>query len=581
MPAASSRPSRLRSGSAKQVVLITLACSFVLGAFYALSQLGPDSYSVGSRKEPVSREQEEKLRSAAESAEARWLDLKRARARDKTPFSEDDLRVIGEAAVARMQYEAAVNVAAPLYPALRKELHDRSGEQLRAKSVAVEGRAVIAEREQKHALAQSLYREAADIEIRLAAEFPESSFKNMQRLVFLESRMRLMQAKPIWENSLAQEKASADALAKGDLPRAISLASSAFEANLRLEREFRGLTPADSYRSRTLGRKLATLRSLSVRDRALAALDRAEKAAASRDFSELPALRKAVEDAAREIADKYPDSEYATPASLAALVRRAQNAASAPDAEAVERAILTLDNAIRSGDTAAPGLIEDLGRSVLRVRSLYPESDRIGKPIADRVDFLFLHRTEVALIASSVNAALRPMPGRPDLLVLRTETPQKLYSLIMGENPSAAPGDLRPVESLSRNEARLFCQRLGWLIARPVRLLDEGEFRALVGQPDPAKLAPFVRSIDNSDGSSAPVPAAKPDSADIADLLGNVAEWLESPVGAKPDEALVAGGDAESTLAQLARVPVLRKIASERSRFVGFRFLVEKHDSPR
>lgn len=573
------RTRRRHFHSLRQVALITLACAFVLGSFYALSLLGPASYSVGSRKAPVSREQAERLRSTAEEAEERWNAIKRNRTITKTAFTEDDLRAIGEAAIARLQYENQVHDAESRYTALRKELHDRAGELLRAKSVGLENEALREERARNFAGAESLYRQAGEVENRLVAEFPESSFKNMQRIVFLDNRTRLMKARPLWEQSLASEKSAETALSRSDIPGAIAALDAAVSANRRLEQEFRGLTPADSFRYRSLERRLATLRSLTVRNRALAILDRAEKAALSRDYDMLPVWRKEVEDAAREIAEKYPDSEYAQPAALADLVRRAQNAASTPDAEAVEKSLKTLGEALRKGDKAAAAMIENLARTVEQVRGNYPESDRIGKETADRIAFLFQHRTEVALIASTVSASLRPMPGLPSLRVMRTETPQRLYALVMGENPSAATGDMRPVESLTRDEARLFCQRLGWMIARTVRLPDEGEFRALAGKPDAARLSAFARAIDNSDGSAAPVPAAKPDAADIADLLGNVAEWLEPPAGANPAEGLVAGGDAESTLVQLARVPVVRRPASERSRFVGFRFIVEEPEA--
>ncbi len=578
MQAATPRPAR--PGSAKQVVFITLACACVLGTFYALSQLGPDSYSVGSRRPPVSREQEEKLRTAAESAEERWIALKRLRASTKTAFTDEDLRVIGEAAVARMQYENAVEVPAQTYPALRKELHDRSGERLRAESVRLENLAVAEARAGRHPAAEALFKQAGEVENRLVSDFPESSFKNMQRMVYLDSQMRLMQAKPLWERCQSAEKDADTAYAKGALPQAIAAMEAAREASYRLERSFRGLTPADSFHTRNLERRLSTLKSITLRDRALATLSRADKAVADRAFDDLPTLRKEVEDTVRELAEKYPDSEHAAPAALADLVRRAQNAASAPDAESVERELLALDTAIRKGDPASHAMIESLGRSVQRVRSLYPESDRIGQETGERVEFLFRHRTEVALLSASVDAALRPIPGRPGLRILQTETPQRLYSLVMGDNPSADQGDLRPVESLTRAEALLFCKRLGWLIARPVRLPDEGEFRALVGTPAASTLATLARSIDNSNGIPAPVPAAKPDAADLADLLGNVAEWLAPAPGAKPAEALVAGGSAESTLVELARVPLTRRASSERSRFVGFRFIVEQPTAP-
>jgi hypothetical protein len=575
------RPSAARPGSAKQLLLITLGCAVVLGGFYSLSLLGPRQYESASRRSAITKEQAERLRTLADEAEARWDALKKARAEAKASFTDDDLRVIGEAAISRFQYENQVDGAGTHYLDLKKELHDRSGERLRAESVRLEKLAAIEEREQRWAAAQKLYGEALATEERLNTDFEESSFKNLQRTNFLASRVRVMIAKPLWDRSVESEKAGDAAVAKGDLTSAIAAFDIARRDNFRLEQEFRGLTRADSFRTRKLERRLDTLRSTTVRDRALARITQAETDVLARNFANLAVLRAEAEAAVRELTETYRESEYAAPDYVAGLTRRAQNAASAPEAEAVEHDLVNFEVAVRAGNTAAAGMIEGLQRSVQRMRELFPASDRIGAGTAERVAFLFEHRTEIAIVGSAVKGTLLPMPGRPQTLALTTETPQRLYTLVMGDNPSASKGEDRPVESLTRTEARTFCKRLGWLLARTVRLPDEAEFTVLAGKPDAAALAKIARIIDNSDGRAAPIPAAPANEAGFRDLFGNVAEWIDSPSTAKSDDGIVAGGDAESTASQLVRSPFRRMMTGERSRFVGFRFIVETPASTR
>ena len=575
VPATPSRLTRPRAGSARQAIVITLSCAAVLGAFYALSQLGARHYESPGHRSQISKEQAEKLRTLAEEAEAKWEAVKRKRAQEKSPYTEDDLRIIGEAAVSRLQYESQVEGAENHYPVLKKELHDRIGEKMREESIGIENRAAIEARGKHYAEAERLFAAAAEIEERLNADYPESSFKNMQRTVFLESQARLMHAKPIWEHSIASEAAGENAFAKGDLNAAIAAIDTARETNYRLETDYRGLTPADSFRTRNLEYRLDTLRSTSLRDHALETVALAEKAVAAHRFEDLAASRKETEVTLKELAEKYPNSDYAKPEYVADIVRRAQNAAAAPDAEAVIRDLRALDTAIRRGDTTAAGMIENLRRTVMREREMYPASDLVAKDAEARVNFLFDHRTEIAVVVAAIKGSLLPMPGRQTTLVARTETTQRLYGLVMGDNPSATKDDARPVESVSYAEALAFCRRLGWLIARPVRLPDEGEFRILAGKPDAKSLAAFARAIDNSDGTAAPVPAAKADAAGFNDVLGNVGEWITPPPDAKPGDGFVAGGDAEDTLAQLAQVPVRRVNAGDHSRFTGFRFIVE------
>lgn len=65
---------------------------------------------------------------------------------------------------------------------------------------------------------------------------------------------------------------------------------------------------------------------------------------------------------------------------------------------------------------------------------------------------------------------LLPLPGAPGSLLLRTEVNQALYQQIMKFNPSREPGDDRPVDSVTWQDAAEFCRRLGWVLGQPVRL---------------------------------------------------------------------------------------------------------------
>lgn len=547
----------------------------MLGGFYAVSQLGPGRYENAAARKALPKEEAEKLRRIAEESEAAWNAARLERTNAKKPFTDDDLKLLGEAAAAARQYEEQADVDEEHYPALRKELHDRMGARLREESIRLEKLAVVEERERRYPEAEKYYASARAIEEQINSEYVESSARNLQRTSYLISRVNVMQAKPIWDRSLAGERAAEDAFAKGDLKTAVASMSAAFEDTYRLERDYRGLTPADSFRTRKLERRLDTMKSIVVRDLALSLTADAEKAAAARRFSELPQLRREVEEALHEIANKHPESEYAKKEYLDEILRRVQNAASAADAEAVEKALAAFGEAARRGDPASSAMTEGLQRSVLRVRELYPQSDRVGPEMVERIAFLFTHREELAVVGAYIRDALRPMPGAPAVLVARTETPQRLYSLVTGENPSATKGEDRPVESVTRDEALLFCKRLGWMIGRTVRLPDEGEFRAMVGKVSADTLPKIARGIDNSDGSAGKAPAAAPDANGFNDLLGNVSEWLAPSPDQKSGTGRVAGGDAETTLSQLGALPVRDMPSGQRSRFTGFRFLVE------
>ena len=83
--------------------------------------------------------------------------------------------------------------------------------------------------------------------------------------------------------------------------------------------------------------------------------------------------------------------------------------------------------------------------------------------------------------------------------------PQALYSLIMGANPSRNQGDTLPVDSVSWNESKDFCERLSWILGKRVRLPTENEFREALGRLRYVVLEKHVWSVADSGGEARPV----------------------------------------------------------------------------
>ena len=113
---------------------------------------------------------------------------------------------------------------------------------------------------------------------------------------------------------------------------------------------------------------------------------------------------------------------------------------------------------------------------------------------------------------------------------------QAQYKRIMGNNPShfKESGGDAPVESVSWDDAREFCQRLGQVEGKTYRLPTEAEWeyacRAGGGAPyccgdDDTELSKYAWYDLNSGGKTHPVGEKKPNAWGLYDMHGNVYEW--------------------------------------------------------
>lgn len=187
--------------------------------------------------------------------------------------------------------------------------------------------------------------------------------------------------------------------------------------------------------------------------------------------------------------------------------------------------------AARTQITAVVAMVCDLNESLSETQ----EAERVY--LTRKYQFLDSLGDSLRGIQDAVYAQLVPLTESPKTLLLKGEVDQRLYVELMRFNPSHAPGELSPVDSVTWTEAVEFCERLGWILGRRVCLPTAADFSA-----------------------------AGHFSNEFAALNDGVSEWLQAAPGILGSAVWPADGSGN----------VVPRAQESRSRDVGFRVLVKE-----
>ncbi|MCX6950889.1 MAG: SUMF1/EgtB/PvdO family nonheme iron enzyme [Verrucomicrobia bacterium] len=441
---------------------------------------------------------------------------------------------------------------------------------VQARSLVLEREAIAAEQAGQTQLAIEKTREALRLQREANAAAPTPSLKDVPREMRLAQEIAAAEAAPLHAATVASLAFARSAAAQEKGEEALVAFMEARQTQAEINRRFPGSRFADVRGVDKIDGEIQSLRAAGLGATA-EARERAGDIAAAAGRTQAAAADYAVAIAAlREAKERFPLSRFASDARIDELEVRRQTALSAPvvaKAVAIDREVA--EDLRRRQNGAVAGKLAAAAKLMETAAAEFPRSRALDPVLRLRVGYLALRAGDLGALQEQVLARTGPLPGSDGARLLTTEVPQELYQRVMNANPSRQAGRGLPVDSVTWQEAKDFCERLSWLLGRRTRLPTEAEFRAV--WPTRGEGA---WSADNSDGRSHEVGTSPATPMGFFDLAGNVAEWLQTRAG--EGETAPAAGGSYLDPAVVLRAPKV-DFVDKRERFahVGFRVVVE------
>ena len=558
-----------------KTLLVILAAAAVIGFFYFLTLMSPGK-SVKAPSEYIDPSVESsQLLKESEELEAEFE--KSASAGIVSAPEVDKLRKairLQEIYIEKARATSSDRAPMNRLTRLRTRLHNVEAEPLSRLVADFEKNARSAEESGDSEAADRFYRQAYDIQDKINRGYWLSDFKSVTKVVEIDKAIKNLQVRPMYEESLAAEQRAKEAVSKSDWKAAVAEYEKAVQISRDISLKFPTSGYNDYMRIQRMRGELDSLKSSDLKveiEKLLGEADGLQKKgefAAASDRYAMAAVRQ------KDINQLFPRSIHASEERLSEysnLSTEAKSRIYAAEVSAIDR---EFTEAVRSSDIAkASDLSSNLVARVEQFRKDFPRNSDITTEDLIRVRYLNFTIRQIADIQKLVKSALLPV-GSGGKKMLKTEVTQKLYSLVMQENPSRnQSSEDNPVESVTYQEAMTFCQRLGWILGMKVSLPTEAEFVDAVGNLRYADIDAISWNASNSGGSIHPVAAKKANDKGFFDLLGNVGEFV---LGVEEGSARVLGGGAQTSADAISVLPRAMADANQRNRMTGFRITVSE-----
>ncbi len=551
-------------------ILVVFAASLVIGAGYFLPMLSPSPVSdesymdVGSDKEYANMLLEsEKLEKEFEEYVA------------KNGLNNEAIDKLRNAIKLQEQY-LANPMTRDRAPAERLIKLKRRLQNIEAKPISEqvdlsEAKAKEAESKGNYKLAEKHYNNAYRLQTTIENDYEFSQYRDGVRFSRLANDAERMRVFPIYKKSLDAQKQAEKALKERKWSEAVNYFEQAFAFMKEIEEQYPRSIYNDFNRNRMLNSEIQSLQSTSLYNKLEQALKRVEEAKAKKNF---PLVAEAYGDAAeiqRQINKSYPSSRHASDKDLDKFEKAKVDAFSWDFANAINVQDKKLSELIAKCDI--DGIAEmssNLLNKAEQFKSDYPRSKLVDSDLIMKLRHINHMVGDIAKIQSLVLKNTIDINGKK---MLKTEVSQRLYKLVMRDNPSRDIDDDKPVDSVSYDDVERFCIRLSWLTSKKISIPTDEDFLAAVGSLRYADLNEISWNNANSGGRTQKIATKKRNDKGFYDLLGNVEEFVISKNNTS-ETITVMGGSAQSTTDSILDYARKNIDTKTRSRVLGFRIVI-------
>jgi len=513
----------------------------------------------------------DELKELSEKKEAAFEEIKLK----KDTLTEDEINLLAEAVKAQEEYITQKGVLSSdnsRLDGLRKKLHIINAEILRASSKQAEENAQKVENTNPLE-AKNLLRRALEAEQTIQNKWIYSGMTDVGKIARLDTRLRRLEAIPLWEKTRECEKQAEDYFKAENIELAVDSIKEAIKIENTFLEKYRDVLNTEFSRIDRLGIRKETYLSYPQYKELIITEKNATEKEKEELWEEAVKLWNQAIEQQKQIIIKNPLSEYATQSHSAELEKKRNIARATPEVKKIKNQLEEMRAKIR--EKKFDQAIEQNKNLLLRAQKI--EQDNPGvlpddSPIIQEVTYISSRQGMMKIINTALEGIMIPHPINKSIKLMRHEVSQSFYEAVVGTNPSAVVKGNLPVESVNYEDAQKFCQQLGWIMGRKTRLPTAEEFMQAAGEIGEKNNQSQAWTFDNTDGlTTRNIATTQANSFGFYDLIGNVEEWVESDV-AMPD-APILGGSVNTVVKK--DFPKRQAIKRERSRTLGFRVVQE------